>query len=132
MLLLKEYTTSLNQQQQRGCPGRRLLLKHLVTSTMDFVMDGVSLAQTYLTGQCETEVLNLSNTGPSSDHTTGNGKYNNTVNDFTISVSYQYTRPTSPVVQKPENAIKGINLYQMVNEISFPKSYPLDRDLPVG
>ena len=71
-------------------------------------------------------------TGPSSDHTTGNGKYDNTVNDFTICASYQYTRPSSPVVQKLENTIKWINLYQMVNAISFPKSYPLDRDLPGG
>ena len=35
------------------------------------------------------------NTGPSSDHTTGNGKYNFTVNNSTVSESYQSTRPFS-------------------------------------
>ena len=71
-------------------------------------------------------------TGPSSDHTSGNGTYTNTVNDFTISASYQSTRPSSTVVQKLGNAINWINLYQMVNAISFPKSYPVDRDLSGG
>ena len=37
------------------------------------------------------------NTGPSSDHTTGNGTYTNTntVNKFSVSASYQSTRPFS-------------------------------------
>ena len=71
-------------------------------------------------------------TGPSSDHTTGNGTYTTTVNDSTISASYQSTRPSSTVVQKLGNAINWINLYQIVNAISFPESYPLDRDLSGG
>ena len=36
-----------------------------------------------------------SNTGPSSDHTTGNGTYNLTLNNSTVSASYQSTRPFS-------------------------------------
>ena len=42
------------QHKQRPC---HLLLKHLVTLTMDCVMDGVSHPQTYLTGDAKEEVL---------------------------------------------------------------------------
>ena len=47
------------QHKQRPCPGPRRLSKHLVTLTMDCVMDGVSLPQTYLTGHAKEEVLRL-------------------------------------------------------------------------
>ena len=45
---LTKKATSLYQQR-----------KHLVTLTMDCVMDGVSLPQTYLTGHAKEEVLHL-------------------------------------------------------------------------
>ena len=57
---LTNKATSLYQQhKQRPCPGRHLLLKHLVTLTMDCVMDGVNHPQTYLTGHAKEEVLHL-------------------------------------------------------------------------
>ena len=51
-------------------------------------MDGVSLAQTYLTGHCKTEVLHLL-IRDLPQITPLETVLTNTVNDFTISASYQ-------------------------------------------
>ena len=57
--LTKKATSPYQQHKQRSRAGRQLLLKHLVTLTMDCVMDAVSLPQTYLTGHAKEEVLHL-------------------------------------------------------------------------
>ena len=38
----------------------------------------------------------------------------------------------NPVVQKLDSAIHRINLYPVDSGISFPNTYPLDRDLSDG
>ena len=71
------------------------------------------------------------NTGPSSDHTTGNGTYTNTVNDFTIAACYQSTvkatTPLRPSQMRPYYAGVLVNLgrklLQDVNQCRYEHHY---------